>query len=216
MKNIKKFDSFNEAKWIQEIGMKKGALKKSLGKEEGEKLTKTEINAEIADLKKKDKDPGKKGVQGLSKKDLTKYKRLNLAKTLSSLKEHQTTNNYMFFANLETMQRYIDAIMELPQEEVDSILSEHDWASDHISVACENLEHVHNFLLNHEEPHHHEHGIGMDDDHSHMEEEEDEHEEESSEECPSCDCNPCKCNSEEEESHEEEEESGIKGFEDFQ
>jgi hypothetical protein len=200
MKNIKKFDMFNEKKWIQEIGMKKGALKKSLGKEEGEKLTKTEINAEISKLKKKDKDSEKKGVQGLSKKDLTKYKRLNLAKTLSNLKEHQTTNNYMFFANLETMKRYIDAIMELSQEEVDSILSEHDWASDHISVACENLEHVHNFLLNHEEPHQMEHGIEM--------------EEESSEECPGCDCNPCKCNPEEEE-NEEEEESGIKGFEDF-
>ena len=67
-------------------------------------------------------------------------------------KEHHTTQNYMFFANLETMKRYIDAIMELPQEEVDEILSEHDWASDHVSVACENLEHVHNFLLNHNSP----------------------------------------------------------------
>jgi hypothetical protein len=153
MKNIKKFDSFNEKKWIQEMGMEKGSLKKSLGKEEGEKLSKSEINLELSKLKKKDKDPGKKGVQGLSKKDLKKFRRLNLAKTLSSLKEHQTTNNYMFFANLETMKRYIDAIMELPQEKVDHILSEHDWASDHVSVACENLEHVHNFLLNHEDPH---------------------------------------------------------------
>ena len=29
---------------------------------------------------------------------------------------------------------------------IDSLLSEHDWASDHISVANENIEHVFNFL----------------------------------------------------------------------
>lgn len=201
MKNIKKFDMFNEKKWIQEIGMKKGALKKSLGKEDSEKLTKTEINDEISKLKKKDKDADKKGVQGLSKKDLTKYKRLSLAKTLSSLKEHQTTDNYMFFANLGNMKRYIDAIMNLPQGEVDSILSEHDWASDHISVACENLEHVHNFLLNHEGPQNNEieHGIEMN---------------KESDKCIDCDCDPCTCNSEEVES-EESEKTIIKGFEDF-
>lgn len=78
----------------------------------------------------------------------------NESKRLKSFNEHKTTNNYMFFANLQTMKRYIDAIMNLSQEEVDEILSEHDWASDHISVACENLEHVHNFLLNHEVPSH--------------------------------------------------------------
>lgn len=200
MKNIKKFDSFNEKKWIQEMGMEKGALKKSLGKGEEEKISKSEINAELSKLKKKDKDTDKKGIQGLSKKDLTKFKRLNLAKTLSSLKEHQTSNNYMFFANLETMKRYIDAMMELPQEEVDNILSEHDWASDHVSVATENLEHVHNFLLNHEDPHM---GNMMDD--------ETQSEEESSEEefCKGCNCSPCNCNPE------EEGESGIKGFNEF-
>jgi hypothetical protein len=34
----------------------------------------------------------------------------------------------------------------MDQQQIDSILSEHDWASDHISVATENLEHVFNFL----------------------------------------------------------------------
>lgn len=68
---------------------------------------------------------------------------------ISNLKEnHKETQNYMFFANLHNIQRYIDAIKELPEEEVDKMLSEHDWASDHISVACENIEHVHNFLVN--------------------------------------------------------------------
>jgi hypothetical protein len=147
--------STNEAKsekWIQKAIKNPGALKKSMGKKDEDKISKKEIDSELAALKSKDKDKSKKGVQGLSKKDLTKFRRLNLAKTLKNLKEHQETQNYMFFANLENMKRYIDAIMELPENEVDNILSEHDWASDHISVACENLEHVHNFLLNHGNP----------------------------------------------------------------
>lgn len=146
-------NSANEAKkWIQKAIKKPGSLKKSMGKSKDEKLTKGEIDSELKALKSKDKDKSKEGVQGLSKKDLTKYRRLNLAKTLQGLKEHQEVKNYMFFGNLENMKRYIDEMMKLPQEQVDRILTEHDWASDHISVACENLEHVHNFLLNHGDP----------------------------------------------------------------
>jgi len=54
-------------------------------KKEGEKITKGEIAAEISKLKKKDKDKGKPGLQ-LSDRDSTKYKRLNLAKTLKGMK----------------------------------------------------------------------------------------------------------------------------------
>ncbi len=155
--NIKKFDNFsvNEEKgnkWIQDAIKKPGSLRKSLKKKEGEKISKSEIDSELQALKSKDKDKSKAGVQGLSKKDLTKFRRLNLAKTLKGLKEHQETQNYMFFSNLENIKRYIDDIMQLPQNVVDNILSEHDWASDHISVACENIEHVHSFLINHGDP----------------------------------------------------------------
>ena len=148
---IKSFNSFNEEagnKWIQDAIKNAGALRKSLGKKSDEKISKSELSDEISKLKKKDKDPDKKGVQGLSKKDLTKFRRLNLAKTLKSLKEHQETQNYMFFGNLETMKRMIDELLSMDQSQVDSILTEHDWASDHISVAAENLEHVFNFLSN--------------------------------------------------------------------
>lgn len=87
MDNIQTFDEFNEAqKWIQDAIKKPGALKKSLKKKSGEKISKTEINDEISKLKRKDKDKDKKGLQGLSKNDLLKYRRLNLAKTLKSLK----------------------------------------------------------------------------------------------------------------------------------
>jgi len=143
-------DSQNESKknWIKDAIKKPGSLRKSLKKKKDEKISTTEINDEIKKLRKKDKDKSKPGIQGLSKKDLTKFRKLTLAKTLKGLKEHQETQNYMFFANLQNMLRYIDAINELSEIEVDKILSEHDWASDHISVACENLEHVHNFLVN--------------------------------------------------------------------
>ena len=91
-------------KWIQDAIKSPGSLRKSLKKKEGEKITKSEIEDEMSKLKKKDKDPKKKGVQGLSKSDLKKFRKLNLAKTLKGLKEsHSETDNYMFFANLSNM-----------------------------------------------------------------------------------------------------------------
>lgn len=148
---IESFESFNEKKkqWIKDAIEKPGALKAELGKEEGEKLTKKEINAEIAKLDAKDKDKEKPGSQ-LSKKDATKKRRLVLAKTLMSLKEHQETENYMFFGNLKTIKRLVDGLLEMDEAELDAILTEHDWASDHVSVATENLEQVFDFLAGHE------------------------------------------------------------------
>ena len=104
MENIKKFENFstNEGKkdkWIQDAIKKPGSLRKSLKKKEGEKITKAEIDSELQALKGKDKDPKKKGVQGLKGKDLSKFRKLNLARTLKSMKEHQETQNYMFFGN---------------------------------------------------------------------------------------------------------------------
>jgi hypothetical protein len=86
----------------------------------------------------------------------------------------------MFFGNLETMKRLVDGLLEMDHSQIDSILNEHDWASDHISVATENLEQVFDFLSGHNLP---EGG---------MEHEMEEHEEEKHEE----------------EEHEEEEENG--------
>ena len=139
--SIKSFNSFNEKKsekWIQDAIKNPGSLKKSLGKKEDE----------LKKLKAKDKDPKKPGAQ-LDKKDATKKRQLELAKTLKSLKEHQDTSNYMFFGNLETIKRLVDELLEMDHSEIDSILTEHDWASDHISVATENLEQVFDFLAGH-------------------------------------------------------------------
>ncbi len=57
------------------------------------------------------------------------------------------TRNYMFFNNLESMRDMIDEILSLDRHRLDEMLSsEHDWASDHISSAQENLQQVHSWL----------------------------------------------------------------------
>ena len=165
--SIKSFSSFNEEKknkWIKDAIKNPGALKKQLGKDEDEKLTKKEIEAEIKELERKDKDPKKSGTQ-LNKKDATKKRRLELAKTLSSIKENHDgdshdgdSQNYMFFGNLKTIKRLVDEMLEMDEVEVDNILTNgHNWAVDHIATSKDDVEEVFNFLANfsdeHEEVH---------------------------------------------------------------
>jgi hypothetical protein len=173
MKYLKTFEEKGE-KWIQDAIKKPGSLRKQLGKEKGEKITKSEIASEISNLKKKDKDPKKEGIQGLSKKDLKKLRRLNLAKTLRGMNENmddmsrggiripevetpemeipsEELRNYMFFNNLRKMKSEIEEILSLDEKMVDDLLCDgHDWADDHISVAKENIDHVYNFLVHSE------------------------------------------------------------------
>lgn len=72
--------------WIQDAIKRPGALRRKLHKKKGEKVSMGEIDSELQSLKAKDKDKSKPGVQGLSKRDLTKYRELNLAKTLKKMK----------------------------------------------------------------------------------------------------------------------------------
>jgi hypothetical protein len=149
-------------KWIKDAIKKPGSLRKSLNKKEGEKITKGEIDSELQALKSKDKDPKKKGVQGLKGKDLSKFRKLNLAKTLKGLKEHQETQNYMFFGNLQTIKRLVDKMLEMDESEVDAILSNgHNWALDHIATSKDDVEEVFNFLAGR-----HEHDNEFDNHHS--------------------------------------------------
>jgi hypothetical protein len=155
MENIKNFENFStnekkKDKWIKDAIKKPGSLRKSLKKKEGEKITKGEIDSELQALKGKDKDPKKKGVQGLKGKDLSKFRKLNLARTLKSMKEHQETQNYMFFGNLKTMKRLIDKMLEMDESKIDEMLKEHNWALDHIATSKDDVEEVFNFLAGHE------------------------------------------------------------------
>lgn len=67
----------------------------------------------------------------------------------SHLKEgHNGMENYMFFGNLKTMKKCIEMMMALDPEAVDTLLNEHDWASDHIATSKDDVEEVCNWLCN--------------------------------------------------------------------
>jgi hypothetical protein len=148
MNEIKKFEDFlNEKKWIKGAIEHPGALRKHFHKEEGEKITQTEIKDEIASLMRKDLDKKKEGIQ-LDKRDAKLYKRLNLAKTLMDMNEgDHDTQNYMFFANISNIKRMCEEIMQMDKMEVDRMLSDgHGWATDHIATSKDDVEEVYNFL----------------------------------------------------------------------
>lgn len=151
-------EEFNEKKnWIKDAIKHPGSLKRSLGKKDDEKISKSEINAELSKLKAKDKDKKKPGTQ-LDKKDATKKRRLELAKTLSKLnkavKENHEEENYMFFSNLETIKRLVDKLLEMDKTEIDMMLKEHDWASDHVTSSKDDIEEVFNFIAGNEDQEH--------------------------------------------------------------
>lgn len=87
-RSVMSFDAFvseakGEDKWIAGVmkDIKKGGLRKEMGKKKGEKITPAEIKKSEAALKKKDKDKKKPGLQ-LNKKDAKTHKRNVLAKNL--------------------------------------------------------------------------------------------------------------------------------------
>ena len=161
MSSIKRFEQFlNEEKWIKGAIEHPGALRRHFHKGEGEKITKTEINDEIADLMRKDMDKKKPGAQ-LGKRDATLYKRLHLAKTLRGMNEdHDEMDNYMFFANVSNIKRMCEEILQMDPSQVDSLLSDgHGWATDHIATSKDDVEEVYGFLKSSMELHHDEEGM---------------------------------------------------------
>lgn len=137
-------------KWIQDAIKRPGSLRKKMKKGEGDKITTDEIKSELSKLKKKDKDKSKPGVQGLGKKDLQKFRQLQLAKTLKGLKEHQENENYMFFANIENIHRMCEEILAMDKNSIDKVLSDgHGWTTDHIATSKDDVEEVYNFLKTH-------------------------------------------------------------------
>lgn len=62
---------------------------------------------------------------------------------------HHEADHYMFFGNLETIKRYIDAMLEMDPAKVDELLHNgHDWAADHVATSKDDIEEVANFLMN--------------------------------------------------------------------
>lgn len=61
----------------------------------------------------------------------------------------QNNNNYMFFANLQTILAHCEKMISMDDSKIDELLVDgHDWAEDHIASAKENIEQVHEFLQN--------------------------------------------------------------------
>jgi hypothetical protein len=69
--------------------------------------------------------------------------------TSAKNESHEHQKNYMFFQNLATVKHYVDEVMAMDKSAIDNILSEgHDWASDHLATAKDDIEEVTNFLRN--------------------------------------------------------------------
>jgi hypothetical protein len=129
--SIKTFKNFNEKKdmWIKDAISKPGSLRKELGKKKGEEITKKEIDTEISKLKKKDKDTKKPGTQ-FNKKDASKLKKLNLAKTLRKMNEDLENGEFDHEdINLNnTKLSIIEEIIEMDETEINQLLSVYDWS----------------------------------------------------------------------------------------
>lgn len=88
----------------------------------------------------------------LSNNTITQEKKIE-TRILKGLKEHQETNNYMFFGNLKTIKRLVDELLEMNESEIDTILTNgHNWAVDHIATSKDDIEEVFNFLAGHSSP----------------------------------------------------------------
>lgn len=63
--------------------------------------------------------------------------------------ERQDSDRYMFFSNLEQIQRQCGLLLDLNRDEVEQILDDgHDWAQDHIAEAKNNMDQVFDFIMN--------------------------------------------------------------------
>jgi hypothetical protein len=63
--------------------------------------------------------------------------------------EEGNPTRYMFFSNLEQMQRQAGLLLDLDEGQIEAILnSGHDWAADHVATAKESFDQVFDFLMN--------------------------------------------------------------------
>jgi hypothetical protein len=63
--------------------------------------------------------------------------------------DEKHSSRYMFFSNLQQMKRQCEMLLDMDEDEIESILENgHDWAQDHISEAKNNMDQVFDFLMN--------------------------------------------------------------------
>jgi len=91
---------------------------------------------------------------------------------------NENVGYYMFFRNLMSMKHYIDEILQMDPAKVESMLQDgHDWASDHITSAKDDIAEVAEWIRTEAEML----GDSHDDEHEEQDEEEDDYEGEESE-----------------------------------
>ena len=74
-------------------------------------------------------------------------KRLNECGCNSEI-DHSNSENYMFFQNLKTIKKMVDAMLQMDPTQVDQMLSNgHGWAVDHIATSKDDVEEVGGFLM---------------------------------------------------------------------
>jgi hypothetical protein len=65
------------------------------------------------------------------------------------IKENESTENYMFFSNLQQIHRQCEMLMKMDPQELDQIIQNgHDWADDHVSEAKNSMDQVFDFFMN--------------------------------------------------------------------
>lgn len=84
----------------------------------------------------------RKRVVRLSERDVE-----SLVKKIMKESTNDRLENYMFFQNLKDIKENIETLLSMDETEVDQILSNgHDWATEHIATAKDDIEEVTDFL----------------------------------------------------------------------
>jgi len=74
---------------------------------------------------------------------------MNINHIIKKVLMEERSSRYMFFSNLEQIKRQCEMLLEMNQDEIESILENgHDWAQDHIAEAKNNMDQVFDFLKN--------------------------------------------------------------------
>lgn len=83
-------------------------------------------------------------------KNLNILKKLIREELLKTLSEGENAmENYMFFQNLQTINRATSEMLKMDPRYVDAVLSNgHQWAVDHITTSADDVSEVHGFLMN--------------------------------------------------------------------
>jgi len=68
-------------------------------------------------------------------------------KNFSQFVNESSINNYMFFNSLKNIKDMIDSMIEMDPIEIDQLLNDRDWASNHMSTSNDDITEVFQFIL---------------------------------------------------------------------